>query len=222
MARIETDRLISDLVASELKARAARGGYKGKFAAQCHYLGYEGRCPPPTNFDSNYCYTLGLTAAALVGCGCTGMMAAVRGLAAPPEEWTLRGVPLTAMMNIERRKGKDKPVIRKALVELGGAPFRALRARRGAWELSSAYGSPGPVQFAGSTADEITLSLAHEQAAAAAAAAASAATASASAAAAAAAASAASLCFRFCFLLASAWSGLGLGLGLVLGVRARG
>ena len=162
VAKIESERLLADLVENELRLRQAYG-YKGKFAAQCHYLGYEGRCPPPTNFDANYCYALGLTSAALIGCGCTGMMAAVRGLASPPESWTLRGVPLTAMMCVERRKGKDKPVVRKALVDLEGRPFGALVAQREAWILSTRYVSPGPVQFWGAASDDVTLTLRHEQ-----------------------------------------------------------
>ena len=170
VAKIESERLLADLVEQELRLRQAFG-YRGKFSAQCHYLGYEGRCPPPTNFDANYCYALGLTSAALIGCGCTGMMAAVRGLAGPPEAWTLRGVPLTAMMCVERRKGKDKPVVRKALVDLDGRPFGALAAQREAWLLSSNYVSPGPVQFWGEGSDDVTLTLRHEQQEAAAAAA---------------------------------------------------
>ncbi|MCD6338711.1 MAG: diphosphate--fructose-6-phosphate 1-phosphotransferase, partial [Verrucomicrobia bacterium] len=117
--------------------------------AMCHFFGYEGRCAPPSNFDADYCYSLGYTAAALVGAGKTGYIANVRGLHKPTAEWTGGGVPLTAMMNIERRKGKDRPVIRKALVDLNGKPFAELAANRDRWALEDCYVYPGPVQYFG-------------------------------------------------------------------------
>ena len=113
VAKIECERLIADIVDCELKKRKAAGAFLGSFSSQCHYFGYEGRCPPPSNFDCNYCYALGLTAGALIGSGCTGMMASVKNLIALPEEWSVHGAPLTSMIGMERRKGKEKPVIRK-------------------------------------------------------------------------------------------------------------
>jgi pyrophosphate--fructose-6-phosphate 1-phosphotransferase len=152
VAKIESERLLGELVARELQARATAGQYDGRFAVQYHYFGYEGRCPPPTDFDSNYCYGLGLTAGALIASGSTGVMACLKGLTKPATEWTAHGVPLTAMLAVERRKGKDKPVIRKALVELGGAPFAALVERRAGWRLAEAFVQPGPVQYDGARA----------------------------------------------------------------------
>lgn len=163
VAKIESERLLGELVGRALAERSAAGSFGGRFSVQYHYFGYEGRCPPPTAFDSNYCHALGRTAASLVGVGATGVMACLRGLTRPPHEWVASGVPLTSMLALERRKGHDKPVIRKALVELGGKPFAALVARRARWLLSASYVSPGPVQFDGPTADEVTLTLRLEQ-----------------------------------------------------------
>lgn len=159
VAKIESERLLGALVESELEVRRQAGGYGGKLSLQYHYFGYEGRCPPPSAFDSNYCYGLGLTAAALIAEGCTGVMACLTGLTRPPAEWQPKGVPLTSMMAVERRKGKDKPVIRKALVELEGAPFRALAQRRDAWRLRTAFASPGPIQYSGECAAAVTITL---------------------------------------------------------------
>jgi diphosphate--fructose-6-phosphate 1-phosphotransferase len=163
VAKIESERLLGALVEAELTTRKATGGYGGKLALQYHYFGYEGRCPPPSAFDSNYCYGLGLTAGALISEGCTGVMACLQGLTQPPSHWTAKGVPLTCMLAMERRKGKDKPVIRKALVELGGAPFKAFASRRGAWGLRTSYSSPGPVQYDGPCALATTMTLRLEQ-----------------------------------------------------------
>ena len=121
------------------------------------------RCAPPTAFDSNYCYGLGLTAGALIGQRCTGVMACLTGLVKPPAEWTAKGVPLTSMLALERRKGHDKPVIRKALVTLEGAPFRTFTERRAAWRLRGTYAHPGPVQYEGPCADAVTMTLRLEQ-----------------------------------------------------------
>ena len=163
VAKIESERLISELVAFELERRRREGSYKGPFAPQTHYFGYEGRCPPPSSFDCDYCAALGLTAGALLASRCTGYMACVKGVAGPASGWRPRGVPLTAMMSLEKRKGKLKPVIAKALVELGGAPFAALARQRDAWRTSAVFRVPGPVQFAGATASAVTLTLLHEQ-----------------------------------------------------------
>ena len=159
VAKIESERLLGALVESELATRKATGGYCGKLSLQYHYFGYEGRCPPPSTFDSNYCYGLGLTAAALISEGCNGVMACLQGLTKPPEQWTARGVPLTCMLAVERRKGKDKPVIRKALVELDGKPFAAFSERRLAWRMRDVYASPGPVQYDGPCAAATTMTL---------------------------------------------------------------
>ena len=123
----------------------------------------EGRCPPPTQFDSNYCYSLGLTAGALIGLRVTGVMACLQNLVQPTSQWQPKGIPLTAMLAMERRKGKDKPVIRKALVELDGAPFKAFVERRGAWRLRASFPSPGPVQFEGPCAELVSVTLRLEQ-----------------------------------------------------------
>ena len=163
VAKIESERLLGALVEAELSARKSAGGYKGKLSLQYHYFGYEGRCPPPSAFDANYCYGLGLTAAALISQGCTGVMACLQRLTLPPEQWTAKGVPLTCMLAVERRKGKDKPVIRKALVELDGKPFAALCERRDAWRLRETFASPGPVQYEGACANAVTMTLRLEQ-----------------------------------------------------------
>jgi pyrophosphate--fructose-6-phosphate 1-phosphotransferase len=166
VAKIESERLLGALVEEELsrRQRAEADTLSSlKLSLQYHYFGYEGRCPPPTSFDSDYCYSLGLTAGALIGLRCTGVMACLQGLTEHPSKWSARGVPLTAMMAIERRKGKDKPVIRKALVELRGAPFAALSARRAEWRMRTSYASPGPSQFEGPNAKAVTMTLQLEQ-----------------------------------------------------------
>ena len=163
VAKIESERLLGALVEAELQLRTPGGGFPGKLALQYHYFGYEGRCPPPSQFDANYCYGLGLTAGALVSEGCTGVMACLQGLTKPPDQWTAKGVPLTCMLAVERRKGKDKPVIRKALVELDAPPFQALVARRDTWRLRDVFASPGPVQYEGPCALATTITLRLEQ-----------------------------------------------------------
>ncbi|MEI6970159.1 MAG: diphosphate--fructose-6-phosphate 1-phosphotransferase [bacterium] len=148
-SKIETERLIIDMVGARLKEMKAAGKFKGEFSAQNHFLGYEGRCSPPSNFDADYCYSLGFTAAALAAAGKTGYMAVVRNLSLPHDQWQPGGIPLTTMMNIERRKGKDMPVIRKSLVELDSAPFKKFAGQRDSWKCVSAYLCPGPIQFFG-------------------------------------------------------------------------
>jgi len=162
VAKIESERLFSLLAEKELAKRKEAGTYVGKFAVQAHYFGYEGRCTPPTDFDCNYCYVLGLVAGALIGHNYSGMMASIRGLYKPIEEWQVMGMPLTHMMNVERRKGKDKPVIKKALVELEGAPFQAFCNLRDSWMLNDCYRNPGPPQY-GMGVDESTYTLRCEQ-----------------------------------------------------------
>jgi len=162
VAKIESERLFSLLAEKELAKRRAAGEYAGKFAVQAHYFGYEGRCCPPTDFDCNYCHVLGLVAGALIGHGHSGMMACIRGLYKPVEEWQVMGMPLTHMMNVERRKGKDKPVIKKALVELEGAPFKAFCRMRDDWQIEDRYRNPGPCQY-GMGIDAATYTLRCEQ-----------------------------------------------------------
>jgi pyrophosphate--fructose-6-phosphate 1-phosphotransferase len=149
VSRIETEKLLAAMVKSRLAELAKAGSYTGKFDWQTHFLGYEGRCAFPSNFDADYCYSLGYTASALVAAGLSGYLSSVRNLSAPADRWTAGGVPLVSMMNIERRHGQDKPVIRKALVELDGAPFKAFAAARDGWALSSDFRVPGPMQYFG-------------------------------------------------------------------------
>lgn len=150
VSRIETEKLLAAMVKARLAELAKAGSYKGKFDFQTHFLGYEGRCAFPSNFDADYCYSLGYTAFALVACGLSGYLSSVKNLAAPADQWIAGGVPLVSMMNIERRHGQDKPVIRKALVELEGRPFKAFAAARAAWAASSDFRVPGPMQYFGS------------------------------------------------------------------------
>ena len=146
---IETEKLLSDMCEAKLAEWKKEGKYVGKFAAQHHFFGYEGRCAAPSNFDADYCYALGTSAVQLIANGKTGYMAIVKNTTAPAEEWVAGGVPITMMMNIERRNGEMKPVIRKALVELDGKPFRAFAAQRDRWAKETAYIYPGPIQYWG-------------------------------------------------------------------------
>jgi len=148
---IESEKLFSALVKDNLAARKAAGTYKGKFGTHHHFLGYEGRCAFPSNFDADYCYSLGYNAAMLIQYGCTGYLSKVSNLQAPAEEWVAGGMPITKMMNIERRHGADKPVIRKALVELDGAPFQFFAANREKWAVETCFTYPGAIQYFGPT-----------------------------------------------------------------------
>lgn len=161
VSRIETEKLLADLVGDRLRELTAHDKYQGGFSSQCHFFGYEGRCAAPGNFDADYCYSLGYTAAALLGAGKTGYIASVRGLNKPAAEWTAGGIPLTAMMNIEHRHNADKPVIKKALVELEGRPFAELAANRERWAIEDRYLYPGPLQYFGppETCDQPTRTL---------------------------------------------------------------
>lgn len=165
VSRIETEKLLIDLVGDTLREMKASGTYTGNFSAQNHFFGYEGRCAAPSNFDADYCYALGYTAAALAQAGVTGYMACIRNLAQPARKWIAGGVPLTMMMNIERRHGRHKPVIKKALVELQGTPFKTFAAKRAAWALSEEYLNAGPIQYFGppSVCDCTTITLKLEQ-----------------------------------------------------------
>ena len=163
---IETEKLLSEMVGKKLAAWKKEGKYNGKFSAQHHFFGYEGRCAAPSNFDADYCYSLGYTASMLIANGKTGYMSSVRNTTAPAAEWIAGGVPITMMMNMERRHGEMKPVIQKALVKLDGAPFKAFAAQRAAWAKETAYVYPGPIQYFGPTevCDEPTKTLQLEQA----------------------------------------------------------
>ena len=163
---IETEKLLSRMVAKRLAAMKAEGKYVGKFSTQHHFFGYEGRCAAPSNYDADYCYSLGYNASRLIANGKTGYMSIVKNTTAPAAEWVAGGVPITMMMNIERRNGADKPVIRKALVELDGAPFKFFAAHREEWARQTAYVYPGPIQYFGPTevCDQCTKTLKLEQA----------------------------------------------------------
>ena len=162
---IETEKLLSTMVAVKIEKWKKEGKYNGKFATQHHFFGYEGRCAAPSNFDADYCYALGTSAAQLIANGKTGYMAIVKNTTAPANEWVAGGVPITMMMNMERRNGEMKPVIRKALVDLDGAPFKAFAAQRERWAKETAYVYPGPIQYWGPTevCDQPTKTLALEQ-----------------------------------------------------------
>ncbi len=151
VSQIETEKLLSDMVGKKLAKWAAEGKYVGKFATQHHFFGYEGRCAAPSNYDADYCYSLGYTASMLVAEGKTGYMSSVRNTTAPADEWIAGGVPITMMMNMERRNGEMKPVIQKALVKLDGAPFKAFAAQRERWAIETDYVYPGPIQYFGPT-----------------------------------------------------------------------
>ncbi len=146
---IETEKLLIEMVAKRLAKLKAAGSYKGKFSAINHFFGYEGRCAIPSNFDANYTYSLGYTAALLISAGKTGYMSSVRNLTAPAEEWIAGGVPITMMMNMERRHGAMKPVIQKALVLLDGAPFKYFASKRDTWATTTSFVYPGPIQYYG-------------------------------------------------------------------------
>ena len=163
---IETEKLLSTMVAQKLEKMKKAGKFSGKFAALHHFFGYEGRCAAPSNFDADYCYALGTSAAQLIANGKTGYMAIVKNTTAPAEQWIAGGVPITMMMNMERRAGEMKPVIRKALVELDGAPFKEFAAHRDEWARKTAYVYPGPIQYWGPTevCDQPTKTLTLEQA----------------------------------------------------------
>ncbi len=162
---IESEKLFSALVKAKLDERKAAGTYSGKFNALHHFFGYEGRCAFPSNFDADYCYSLGYNAFMLIQYGYTGYLSKVYNLTKPAEEWIAGGMPITKMMNMERRHGEDKPVIKKALVELDGKPFKYFEAHRDAWAVETAYTYPGAIQYYGpaSVCDITTRTLALEK-----------------------------------------------------------
>jgi len=146
---IESEKLFSALVKAKLDERKKNGTYKGKFSALHHFFGYEGRCAFPSNFDADYCYSLGYNAFMLIQYGYTGYLSKISNLSKPADQWVAGGMPITKMMNIERRHGEDKPVIRKALVELDGKPFRFFEANRDTWAVETCYTYPGAIQYYG-------------------------------------------------------------------------
>ncbi len=146
---IETEKLLAQMVGSKLAEWKEEGRYSGKFASLTHFFGYEGRCSMPSNFDADYCYALGRTAACLIASGVTGYMSSVQNLTAPAHEWIAGGIPTTMMMNMERRHGEMKPVIQKALVDLKGKPFTYFTAHREEWAATTSFVYPGPIQFFG-------------------------------------------------------------------------
>ncbi len=158
---IETEKMLAEMVAFRLKELKAEGKFDGKFSTQSHFLGYEGRCAAPSNYDADYCYSLGYTASALLGNGTTGYMSSVRNTTKSASEWTCGGIPITMMLNMERRHGEDKPVIQKALVKLNGAPFLKFVTRREKWSIATEYVYPGPIQYfgPGEVCDQVTKTL---------------------------------------------------------------
>ncbi len=165
VSQIETEKLLATMVSQRVEKFKRWGRYSGKFSSQTHFFGYEGRCAAPSNYDADYCYALGLSAAHLIAAGKTGYMAIVKNTTHPVEEWQAGGVPITMMMNMERRKGKMKPVIRKALVDLNGKPFKTFAAQRDRWAYDTAYVYPGPIQYWGprEVCDQPTMTLRLEQ-----------------------------------------------------------
>ncbi len=152
VSRIDTEKLLIAMVEKRLSALKAAGTYAGAFSALAHFFGYEGRCAFPSNFDADYCYALGYSAFVLAANGFTGYLSSIRNLSAPAAEWIAGGVPLTMMMNLERRHGSDKPVIKKALVELDGSPFKTFAAARADWAVETRYRFPGAIQYYGPAA----------------------------------------------------------------------
>lgn len=151
VSMIQTEELLAQMVANRLEEWTKEGKFNGKFATITHFFGYEGRCAAPSNYDADYCYSLGYTASMLIASGKTGYMSSVRNTTAPANEWIPGGIPITMMMNMERRSGEMKPVIQKALVELDGAPFKYFESQRYKWAIETDYVYPGPIQYFGPT-----------------------------------------------------------------------
>lgn len=164
VSQIETEKLLSDMVAVRLEQMRKEGKYDGKFSAMHHFFGYEGRCAAPCNFDADYCYALGYNASRLIEAGLTGYMSSVRNLTRPAAQWIAGGIPITMMMNMERRAGEMKPVIQKALVRLDGKPFLRFAEHRDTWATNDCYVYPGPIQYFGPSevCDRPTLTLLYE------------------------------------------------------------
>lgn len=150
VSQIETEKMLIEMVKVRLAKMSQEGQYKGKFSSLSHFFGYEGRCAMPSNFDADYCYSLGYNAAVLVAAGLTGYMSLITNVSEPSEKWVAGGIPIVSMFNMERRSGADKPVIRKALVKLDGAPFQYLQSHRAEWSgVEDQFVFPGPVQLFG-------------------------------------------------------------------------
>lgn len=149
VSRIETEKLLIEMVGAKLAKLKSEGKYKGKFAGLNHFFGYEGRCAAPSNFDADYCYSLGYVAFLLIASGLTGYMSSVKNLAKPATEWVPGGIPTSMMFNMEQRHGEKKPVIRKALVELDGAPYKEYVKYRDEWAVNTSYLFPGAIQYYG-------------------------------------------------------------------------
>ena len=165
VSKIETEKLLIEMVRKKLEEMKAQGIYKGKFADQAHFFGYEGRCAMPSNFDADYCYSLGYNAFALIQSGLTGYLSSIKNTTKPASQWIAGGVPLTMMMNMERRHGSMKPVIKKALVELDGPVFKEFEKHRQKWAINDCYIFPGAIQYFGpsSVCDLTTITLQLEQ-----------------------------------------------------------
>ena len=165
LSLIETEKLLSEMVAKKLQKMKDEGRFVGKFKTQHHFFGYEGRCADPSNFDADYCYALGFNATMLINAGATGYMSAIRHLAKPAAEWEVGGIPITMMMNMEHRNGKQKPVIKKALVDLKGKPFKVFANSRKLWAKETCYIYPGPIQYFGAPemCDQTSCTLYYEQ-----------------------------------------------------------
>ncbi|MDE6490212.1 MAG: diphosphate--fructose-6-phosphate 1-phosphotransferase, partial [Muribaculaceae bacterium] len=161
---IETEKLLGEMVGKRLAQMKAEGNFVGKYSPQFHFFGYEGRCADPSNFDADYCYALGFNAAMLINAGVTGYMSSVRNLTRPSVQWLAGGIPITMMMNMERRHGAMKPVIQKALVELEGTPFKKFASKRDQWAVETCYMYPGPIQYFGpaEVCDQPTMTLRYE------------------------------------------------------------
>ena len=166
VSRIETEKLLIEMIRTRLNDLKDEGIYVGKFSDQAHFFGYEGRCAFPSNFDADYCYSLGFNAFALINFGLTGYLSSVRNLVKPAKEWIAGGVPLTMMMNMEKRHGEMKPVIQKALIKLDGPVFKELESHREDWAMNDRYLFPGAIQYFGPTEvcdlTSVTLQLEHQ------------------------------------------------------------
>ena len=165
LSLVETEKLLSEMVGKRLSEMKEEGKYVGKFSALHHFFGYEGRCAAPSNFDADYCYALGYNAAQLINSGASGYMSSILNLTKPSAQWIPCGIPITMMMNIERRNGKDKPVIKKALVDLEGKPFKKFAEQRDNWAMNTCYTYPGPIQYFGPSevCDQPSRTLFYEQ-----------------------------------------------------------
>lgn len=161
VSRIETEKLLIQTVTKRLKEMKEEGTYCGKFSTQNHFFGYEGRCAFPSNFDSDYCYSLGYNAVLLLSANLTGYLSSVTQLSKPADQWQAGGIPITMMMNMEQRHGEQKPVIKKALVELDGEPFKYFQAHRDIWAVETAFTYPGAIQYYGpaEVCDQSTMTL---------------------------------------------------------------